>query len=172
MSFLSLFSLFSLFSVCSGFLVWSLLCAPSHAHHHTKLIVHNTQIYPCVAEFNSTFLSTLMDEVYNCRFGTFLCKTLSCHGHLVCSCSLVLFLSLLFERSIAVRASCHHFFCVYFLFLAHSLCVRLDAILCSVINTFTAPLEKESSNHRSVVESIAQRIRGFSLSSVTHAYHR
>lgn len=29
-------------------------------------------VNPCVAEFNSHFLSTIMDEVYNCRFGTFL----------------------------------------------------------------------------------------------------
>jgi hypothetical protein len=30
------------------------------------------QIYPCHIEFSSTFLTTIMDEVYNCRFGTFL----------------------------------------------------------------------------------------------------
>lgn len=30
------------------------------------------QVYPQAAEFNSVFLATIMDEVFNCRFGTFL----------------------------------------------------------------------------------------------------
>ena len=29
-------------------------------------------LYPCSFEFNGLYLSTVMEEVYNCRFGTFL----------------------------------------------------------------------------------------------------
>jgi hypothetical protein len=66
-------------------------CRYAHAHAHTHTRTHYsscfcfvqfidcvwqlTQQYPCIFEFNERFLIAILEHLYSCRFGTFLCDT-------------------------------------------------------------------------------------------------